>query len=218
LQRRILRRLCQPHALALDFAQLEAFREFALAGCAGRLNLPRGFAAAVLRDKSLPPRLFLIPPEHRKPPAPYCLELSVPGKLSLTEFWNGPDIHIYASLLDCDSATLAYNSALLSAGRIGTRLTIRNLSTGDRFHPLYSSGEAKVNRLLQGLAIPAALRRSWPVALAGGRIVWVPGLPVASDVAWVPGDAEAIVLEMRSRDASSRCAVQRERDSPHEHV
>jgi tRNA(Ile)-lysidine synthetase-like protein len=121
-------------------------------------------------------------------------------------------------LLDCDLASLAYNSALLSAGRIGTRLTIRNLSTGDRFHPLHSGGEAKVNRLLQGLAIPATLRRSWPVALAGGRIVWVPGLPVARDVAWVPGDAEAIVLELRSRDAASRCAVQREHDSPHEPV
>ncbi len=209
LQRRILRRLCQPHALALDFAQLEAFREFALAGCAGRLNLPRGFAAAVLRDKFLPPRLSLIPPERRQSPASYCLELPIPGKLSLAEFWNGQDIHIYASLLDSDSATQAYNSALLNAGRVGTRLTIRNLSLGDRFHPLHSSGEAKVNRLLQGLAIPATLRRSWPVALAGGRIIWVPGLPVASDVAWVPGDAEAIVLEMRPRDA--RCG---EQDSP----
>ncbi len=70
LQRRILRRLCQPHALALDFAQLEALREFALAGCAGRLNLPRGFAAAVLRDKFLPPRLSLIPPGQGKLSAP----------------------------------------------------------------------------------------------------------------------------------------------------
>ncbi len=74
LQRRILRRLCQPHALALDFAQLEALREFALAGCAGRLNLPRGFAAAVLRDKSLP--AASLPDSPRTPEA---ARLVLPG-------------------------------------------------------------------------------------------------------------------------------------------
>jgi tRNA(Ile)-lysidine synthase len=203
LQRRILRRLCHPHCLALDFAQLEALREFALAGCARRLNLPRRFAAEVIREKFLPPRLSLLAPESRKPAAPYCLELAVPGSLSLAGFWNGPDIHICASLLDSNAATQAYNSALLNAERVGTRLTIRNLCSGDRFRPLHSSGEGKINRLLQGLSIPAALRRSWPVVLADGRIVWVPGLPVASDVAWCPGDAEAIALETRSAESTS---------------
>ena len=83
LQRRILRRLCQPHALALDFAQLEALREFALAGCAGRLNLPRGFAAAVLRDKFLPPRLSLIRPGTRKLARPVLPGTSLsPGRFS----------------------------------------------------------------------------------------------------------------------------------------
>jgi tRNA(Ile)-lysidine synthetase-like protein len=176
--------------------------------------LPRGFAAEVLRTKFLPPRLSLIPPERRKPPASYSLELSVPGKLSLTEFWNGPDIHIHASLLDSDSAAQAHNRTLLNASRVGTHLTIRNLSPGDRFHPLHSAGEAKVVRLLQDLAIPATLRRSWPVALAGGRIVWVPGLPVASDVAWLPGDAEAIVLEMRPLGLRPKEAPCGEQDSP----
>jgi tRNA(Ile)-lysidine synthase len=63
LQRRILRRLCKPHALALDFAHLEALRAFALAGRVERLNLPRGFVAEVLREKLCPPRLVLRPPE-----------------------------------------------------------------------------------------------------------------------------------------------------------
>ena len=62
LQRRILRRLCQPHGLALDFAHLERMREFALAGCAGSLQLPRGFAAEIVRGKFLPPRLRLRAP------------------------------------------------------------------------------------------------------------------------------------------------------------
>jgi tRNA(Ile)-lysidine synthase len=62
VQRRILRRLCRPHRLALDFAQLEGLREFALAGRAGSVQLPRGFAAEVVRRKLLPPRLRLLAP------------------------------------------------------------------------------------------------------------------------------------------------------------
>jgi tRNA(Ile)-lysidine synthetase-like protein len=206
LQRRILRRLCHPHGLALDFAQLEAFREFALAGRAGRLNLPRGFAAEVVREKFLPPRLCLLPPGQQRPPAPYCFELAVPGELSLAGFWNGPDIHIHASLLDEPAAAQTYNCALLSAERVGARLTVRNLRPGDRFQPLHSSGEGKVNRLLQELSIPAALRRSWPVVLAGNCIVWIPGLPVAGNLAWSPGDGQAVVLEMRGPEIERRGA------------
>lgn len=63
LQRRILRRLCQPHGLALDFAQLEGLRGFALAARAGTFGLPRGFFAEIVRPKLLPPRLQLIPPK-----------------------------------------------------------------------------------------------------------------------------------------------------------
>jgi tRNA(Ile)-lysidine synthase len=62
LQRRILRRLCQTHGLALDFAQLEGLREFALAGRAGWIQLPRGCSAKVVRTKLLPLRLRLHTP------------------------------------------------------------------------------------------------------------------------------------------------------------
>jgi len=202
LQRRILRRLCRPHGLALDFAQLEALREFALAGHAGRLNLPRGFAGEVVRGKLLPPRLCLLAPQPM-PPAAYCLELTVPGTVALAGFWNGMDMYIRASLLDHASAARGYNCAsFLSPARAGRSLTVRNLCPGDCFHPLHTSGERKVNRLLQELSIPAALRRRWPVAVNGGSIVWVPGLPVASHVAWTPGEGEAVVLELHDGEGT----------------
>lgn len=63
LQRRMLRRLCRPHGLALDFMQLEGLREFVLAGCTGSLPLPRGFSAEIIRPKLAPPRLRLHVPE-----------------------------------------------------------------------------------------------------------------------------------------------------------
>lgn len=63
LQRRILRRLLEPSRLALDFAQLEQLRLFAVAGHAGRLELPRGQAAVIVRPRLSPARLLLAAPQ-----------------------------------------------------------------------------------------------------------------------------------------------------------
>lgn len=210
LQRRILRRLCRPYSLALDFAQIEVLRDFALAGRAGRLNLPRGFAAEILRPKLFPPRLCLLAPQPKSACSKescgsesYCLELTLPGALLLAGLWNGKDMYIRAALLDAASLAGRYNYAsFLSPARAGRHLTIRNLCPGDRFHPLHSSGERKVNRLLQERAIPPALRRRWPVALDGERIIWVPGLPVASHAAWIPGDGEAVMLGLYNEEGT----------------
>jgi len=206
MQRRILRRLCRPHSLALDFVQIEALRDFALAGRAGHLNLPRGFFAEIVRSKLLPPRLRLLPqPEMRHSYETYRDELPIPGAFCLSESLGRPDLSIRATLLDRAAALEVYNFAdLMSSDRVGLHLTIRNLCPGDRFRPLHSTAERKINRLLQGMFIPAALRRRWPVALAEGRIVWVPGLPVASHAAWVPGDGEAVLLEMCSGEDAIR--------------
>jgi len=61
LQRRILRRLCHEVGLALDFVHLEELRAFALAGRAGKLELPRGYMAVIAREKLKPARLFILP-------------------------------------------------------------------------------------------------------------------------------------------------------------
>jgi len=202
LQRRILRNICRPHALALDFAHLEALRDFALAGCAGRLKLPRGFVAEVIREKHCPSRLVLRAARQGLPAALFCTELPVPGKVPIRNVF-GADMYLSAELLGAEAAERVYTRAsLLSLARTGFRLAIRNLLPGDRFHPLHSSGERKVNRLLQELSVPAMLRRNWPVVLAEGHIVWVPGLPVASRVAWFPGEGEAIVLAMYGQEGA----------------
>jgi tRNA(Ile)-lysidine synthetase-like protein len=202
LQRRMLRRLCRHYGLALDFAQMEALREFSLGGRAGRINLPRGFAAEMVREKIEGLRLCLLAP-RAMPAATYSFEVKVPGTLRLEGLWNGTDMYIRAALLDGALAARRYNGAsFLSPARAGLNLTIRNLCPGDRFHPLHTSGERKLNRLLQELSIPAALRRRWPVALTGGRIVWVPGLPVASHAAWTPGEGEAVVLELHNGEGT----------------
>ena len=197
LQRRILRSLCQTLGLALDFAHLESLREFVLAARAERHKLPRGFFAEIQREAQGEARLFLRSPEPDSPPAEYSIEFAVPGMVSVGKFFASPDTCIRATLLGDEAAKQAYNRAdLLRARQLDSRLTVRNLQPGDRFHPLFSSGDEKINRLLQRLSVPGQVRRSWPVVVAGDRIVWTPGLPVAAALAWSPGDGEAIALDL----------------------
>jgi hypoxanthine phosphoribosyltransferase len=197
MQRRILRSLCQAIGLTLDFAHLESLREFALAGCAGNHQLPRGFQAEIQRVTQGELKLVMHSPESETPPTEYSLELPVPGVIPVNEFFGGPETCIRATLLGEDPAKLAYNRAdLLRAKQVGSVLSVRNLKPGDRFHPLYSRGQEKINRLLQRLLVPGKVRKSWPVVLAGNQIAWAPGLPVASEFAWSPGDGEAIALDI----------------------
>jgi tRNA(Ile)-lysidine synthase len=214
LQRRILRHLCHSLELALDFAHLESLREFALAGRAERLKLPRGFFAELVREKFCPPRLFLRAPDPEpSTPETFSFDLPVPGIVPLMGPLGRSNAYIRATVLSHDTALLAYGRAdLLTAERVGSVLTVRNLLPGDRFHPLFSSGEKKVTRLLQDLSIPAALRAGWPVVLCAHQIVWIPGLPVASHVAWSPtGSApagDAIALDLCSGANSTAAKLQ----------
>lgn len=197
LQRRILRSLCQTLGLALDFSHLEALREFALVGRAERHKLPRGFVAVIQRETQGEARLFLLPPAPDSPPTGYSLTLPAPGMISIEKYFGGPETCIRATLLSEEPAKLAYNRAdLIRAREVDTQLSVRNLQPGDRFHPLFSRGDEKINRLLQRLSVPGMVRRSWPVVLSGKRIVWAPGLPVAGDLAWSPGDGDAIALDI----------------------
>ena len=58
-------------------------------------------------------------------------------------------------------------------------LVWRGRVEGDRYQPLGSPGSAKLSDLLINRKIPAEQREALPVVLAGGAILWVPGLPPA---------------------------------------
>lgn len=61
-------------------------------------------------------------------------------------------------------------------------LVWRGRAEGDRYQPLGSPGSAKLSDLLINRKIPAEKREALPVVLAGGAILWVPGLPPAESV------------------------------------
>jgi tRNA(Ile)-lysidine synthase len=76
----------------------------------------------------------------------------------------------------------------LTAGRISNSgevyvrlpsasLVWRGRVEGDRYRPLGAPGGAKVSGMLINRKVPAEVRESLPVVLAGDQILWVPGLP-----------------------------------------
>ena len=204
MQRRILRGLCRILGFTLDFAHLEELREFDLAGRAEQWELPKGYTAQVVRDPQGPARLFLTSAEAESSEGVYSLELSLPGKIEIGEFFGGPGTCIRGTLLNEDSAKLVHHRAdLLRAKDIQDTVLVRNLQSGDRLRPLFSKNEDKVGRLLQRLMVSSSVRKSWPVVLSGERLVWAPGLPVASELAWSPGDGEAIALDVCSASGST---------------
>jgi hypothetical protein len=62
--------------------------------------------------------------------------------------------------------------------------------------------EKKLKELFSEKRIPAEQRPSWPVLLSGSQIVWVRGLPVAHDFAWVPGSGDALRIDVLPAEAT----------------
>ena len=71
--------------------------------------------------------------------------------------------------------------AALDASGIEFPLTIRSRRPGDRYRPFGAPGSKKLKELLRAKKIPIDHRDGLPVFLSGGKILWIPGLPVADD-------------------------------------
>lgn len=69
----------------------------------------------------------------------------------------------------------------LDAGKLEFPLEVRSRKPGDKYRPLGLKGQKKLKELFQEKRIPVSEREHLPVFLSGGKIVWVPGLPVAEE-------------------------------------
>lgn len=72
-------------------------------------------------------------------------------------------------------------------------LQIRPRNPGDRYHPVGTGGPRKIKEIMRARRIPPFLRPFWPLFLSAGKIVWVPGCPVAEEFK-VRGEEEKIYL------------------------
>jgi tRNA(Ile)-lysidine synthase len=183
MQRRVIRRFAEQHALALDFEHVENLRRCAL-GELRRTELPGG-RLAVNESSSL--RICEFKPEDTRA---YSYVLPIPGEVRIPEL----EITLRAQIVDQEFAREFAGGALLKRDLLGPELTIRNWMPGDRFHPVHQRSEEKLKRLFAEEKIPAEQRRTWPVGLHNGDIVWVRDLPVASAYAW-KGEGEAVAVD-----------------------
>jgi tRNA(Ile)-lysidine synthase len=69
----------------------------------------------------------------------------------------------------------------------GQRLTVRTWQPGDRMIPIGATAPRRVKGVLRDAGVPGAERPGWPVVLAGGEIVWVPGVRRSSAAIARPG-------------------------------
>jgi tRNA(Ile)-lysidine synthase len=99
----------------------------------------------------------------------------------------------------------AYNDkkrALTDAAKLVFPLLIRARRDGDRYRPLGSPGRRKLKEIMRAKGVPVAERDSRPVFLSRGRIIWVPGLPIAEDVKITPATKTVFIIENLPRDSS----------------
>ena len=71
----------------------------------------------------------------------------------------------------------------LDADLLHPPFLLRNWQPGDIYRPRGRRRARKVKFLFRESRIAARDRPAWPVLTSGGRLVWVPGLPVAEEFA-----------------------------------
>jgi len=183
MQRRVIRCFAEQHPLTLDFEQVERLRQCAL-GEVRRTELPGGRIA--VNQAGCLRVCELKPTDVRK----YSYVLPVPGEVRILEL----DITLRAQVVTQEFAREFPSGTLLKRDLLGEHLTIRNWMPGDRFHPAHQRSEEKLKRLFAEEKILAEQRRTWPVGLHNGEIVWVQGFSAAAAYAW-KGEGEAVTIE-----------------------
>jgi tRNA(Ile)-lysidine synthase len=68
------------------------------------------------------------------------------------------------------------NRAWFDAAAIHRGLSVRNFNEGDRIAPLGMTGTRKVQDVFVDRKTSRARRATWPMVVADGQIVWIPGL------------------------------------------
>jgi tRNA(Ile)-lysidine synthase len=93
-----------------------------------------------------------------------------------------------------------HHEAVFDSGALPLDRVVRNVRAGDRFRPLGLNGRKKLKDLLIDNKVPLAARRILPVVIAGGEIVWVPGLARSAVAAVGDGTKEVFRIQLIGDD------------------
>jgi tRNA(Ile)-lysidine synthase len=192
LSRRLLRRILEAvtgDCRGLTFAHIEQVLHLARESTSGRrVMLPRG----VVVEKSFD-RLIFSADQHRggspgtenaaAPSYEYAVELPTRGATRVTI----PAIQrcLCLKVVDWPPAQSDTKSSAeaLDADLLHPPFLLRNWQPGDIYRPRGRRRARKVKFLFRESRIAARDRPAWPVLTSRGRLVWVPGLPVAEEFA-----------------------------------
>ncbi len=109
------------------------------------------------------------------PPAAYEYVLYAPGTLRIDEI----DALLRVTEITAEDLphlhSTAPHTAYLDRDRLCFPLVVRNFRAGDRFSPLGTSGSQKLKKFFIDHKIARAERRSCPIVLSQGDIIWVAG-------------------------------------------
>ena len=193
LARRVLRQMLQAakgssHGLA--YAHIESLRRFAAEAQSGKIHsLPGGIVAR--REFSW---LVVGPAAGKSAGGEFSYPVTVPGEVVVGEL--GCSFHF--KILTRNDPGKAYNldkPVYLDPQKLQGELRLRNWRAGDVFCPVGSRGIRKLKELFREQKIPEARRKSWPVLLCAGRIIWARGFPPAKDVAATDQTQHLLVVE-----------------------
>jgi len=87
------------------------------------------------------------------------------------------------------------------ADKLRFPLLVRTRREGDAYRPLGAPGKKKLKEILRAKRIPPSERNSLPVFCSEGRVVWVPGLPVAEEFKIGP-ETRTIFVIKKERSSS----------------
>jgi tRNA(Ile)-lysidine synthase len=157
-----------------------------------RMRLDYGFAtieAAVIPDGSAYAHSLAVPGATESPLAGLRFIARFVSKNILLE--AGKD----------DNTARSRNRAWFDADAIHRGLSVRNFNEGDRIAPLGMAGTRKVQDVFVDRKTSRVRRAMWPMVVADGQIVWIPGL-IRSRFGLV-NPASRIVLEIEAQPIRS---------------
>ncbi len=95
-----------------------------------------------------------------------------------------------AGVLSPDDSRRAY----LDADRIKFPLVVRPRKDGDRYQPLGAPGRKKLKEIMRAKGVPLAERDRLPVFISEGKIIWIPGLPIADQFKVTPATKNILII------------------------
>ena len=189
VQRRVLRNCAQVLGINLDFEHLTQL--LAAAQCERAetpvCELPCGWIAVRQQQELC---FELRHDSDRRTPLAYEYHLPIPGEAEIREIGRV----VRAFLRTVKPGASGYNpEQSLDPGALGAELVVRNWRPGDRLWVAHSKQPKKMKELFEQRHVPAAERKTWPVAASGGKLAWARGFGASAEFQ-PAGDARQVVV------------------------